>query len=41
MLLEQVPKRLIGQFLQRFQAVERELVQCVPSLAVELDPAAD
>src|SRR4029077_5229373 len=40
-LLQQVAKSLVGQFLDRFHAVEREPMQSLPGLSIEYDALAD
>src|SRR5262249_13068271 len=36
-LLQKVAKRFLGEFLDRFHSVERQLMQSVPGLGIELD----
>ena len=40
-LLQQVAKSLVGQFLDRFYAVEREPMHSLPSLTIEYDALSD
>ena len=39
-LLQQIAKGFVRQFLERFHAVEQEPVQSLPSLAIEYDALA-
>ena len=41
MLLEQVAERFFGEFLQPSPAIQTKLVERMPSLAIEFNPAAD